>query len=534
MKKTIIILGLLTFSILISFGQSKSKKVDILWGLEQKKSKRSTLSDIVGYDKTGIYAIKTQNTGLIGYNTKITLEHYNNKMNQTKSVEINLEEQNKKTYFEFIIQLNNELYLFSSFKNQKLKRNFLFVQSINKKTLQFNKDLKKIAEINYSGKSKFNAGNFDFVLSRDSSKVLIYYNLPYDKYGSEKFGFNVFDNNLNELWEKKITLPYKEELFDVEDYLIDNNGNVHLLGMIFKDKRKDKRRGEPNYKYQILSYLNDGESIKEYPIKIEGKFLTDMQIAVNDEQDMICGGFYSNVGTFSIIGSYFIKVDGKTKEITAKSFKEFGIDFITQNMSQRKENKAKAKAAKGKNVELYEYDLDNIILKNNGGAMLVGEQYYVRVITNTYRSSSGVMSTSTTYYYYFNDIIVINMSPDGNIEWAEKIAKRQLTTNDRGFYSSYTLSVVGDKMYFVFNDNPKNLFYKGEGKLYNFNKGKESLTVLVELDSDGKQTREALFSSGEADILTRPKVCEQISENEMILFGQRRKTHRFAKITFKE
>ena len=126
------------------------------------------------------------------------------------------------------------------------------------------------------------------------------------------------------------------------------------------------------------------------------------------------------------------------------------------------------------------------------------------------------------------------MSPDGKIEWSKKIAKKQVTRNDGGFFSSYALSIVKDKLYFVFNDNPKNLFYKGEGKLYNFNKSKESLVVLVTLDNEGNQTREALFSAKEADILTRPIVCEQISKNEMILFGQRKKTHRFARILFKK
>jgi len=95
------------------------------------------------------------------------------------------------------------------------------------------------------------------------------------------------------------------------------------------------------------------------------------------------------------------------------------------------------------------------------------------------------------------------------------------------------MAVVDDKLYFVFNDNPKNLFYKGSGKIYNFNKSKESLVVMVELDAQGKQSREALFSVKESDILTRPMVCEQISKDELVLFGQRKKTHRFAKLTFK-
>ena len=108
-----------------------------------------------------------------------------------------------------------------------------------------------------------------------------------------------------------------------------------------------------------------------------------------------------------------------------------------------------------------------------------------------------------------------------------------MTTNDGGFWSSYVLSVVGDKLFFVFNDNPKNLFLKPGDRVESFRRGKGSIAVLVELDNEGNQTREALYRASEAGILARPMVCTQISKNEMILFGQKKKIHRFSKITFK-
>lgn len=528
MKNTILLINLFTLFTFQSFGQMQSEKVDILWGDALRESNRSTLSDIVAYDHTGIFAIKIKH-----FSSSVTIQHYNNEMKQSKSVDLELKDNKKERDYEFITHINNVLYVFSSFKNQKLKKNFLFVQSLNKKTLLPDKDLKKIAEIDYSENSKYNSGSYNYEISRDSSKVLIYYNLPYNKGESEAFGFHIFDKNINQLWEKKITLPYKEELFTVEDYKVDNAGNVHLLGLIFKEKRQAKRNGNPNYKYQVLSYANNGSELKEYPIRIEGKFLTDMQIAINDDEDIICGGFYSSEGTFSIEGSYFLKINSRSKEIVSKEFKEFGIDFITQNMTQKEERKTIKKAAKGKSTELYQYNLDNIIIKDDGGAMLIGEQYYVRTTTMKSTDANGMTSTRTMTYYTYKDIIIINMSPDGKIEWTEKIAKKQISVNDGGFFSSYALSVVKDKLYFVFNDTPRNLLYKGEGQVYNFNLGRESIVVLVTLDSQGKQVKEALFASRDANILTRPLVCEQISDNEMVLFGQRKKVQRFAKVSFK-
>jgi hypothetical protein len=523
MKRAILFVLILAGISSISLAQTKSDAVTVQWGDEEKASKRSTLSDIIGYDDTGVYVLKIE-YGRMGLNSTETIEFYDGDMNFQRELELG--------DVEFVVYLNNQIFVFSSEKNKKAKKNILYSQSINKKTLQLNNDKKEIAEIDFSEYSRFNAGSFGYQTSRDSSKLFVSYNLPYERRGSERFGFHVFDNNLDQIWQKRITLPYTDELFSIEDYEVDNDGNVHVIGVAYKDKRKAKRKGAPNYSYHILTYENNGIDMSDNIVEVEGKFLTDMKIAVTKDLDILCGGFYSALGTFSIEGSYFLKIDGDSYEIVSESFEDFGIDFITQNMSNRQERKAKRKDAKGKDVEMYEYDLDDIILKEDGGAILIGEQYFVNAVTSTSTDSNGNTRTSTTYYYHYNDIIIINIAPDGSIVWTEKIGKVQITTNDHGFFSSYALSVVKDKLYFVFNDNSKNLFYTGEGKLYNIKRGKESLVVLVTLDSEGNQKREALFSMREADILTRPKVCEQISATEMVVFGQYKKSHRLGKITF--
>lgn len=525
MKKLLLLLVCIP-SLMLS-AQVKTKKADILWGKEYDAKRLSTLKDIVGYDESGFYAVRK--TGFRGTN----IEHYGQDMNLITSEEVELDQQNQDLNLEMMIHLNGKLLMFTSFANKKTAKNYLFYQEINKKTLKVSSELKKIVEIDISEGSVRNSGEFGFSLSRDSSKLLIFNTLPFNKSEDKSFGYSVFDANMNLIWQKNVTLPYEDKLFDDIDFQTDNEGNVYLLGRVYREKRKSSRRGEVNYRFEIHSYHNKGEEFRLYPVELKGLFLTDMQIAINDKNEIICAGFYSEVGTFSIVGSYFLKLNGETKELIHQSTSEFGLDFITQNLTDREEAKAKRKASKGKDVELFEYDLDEIVLRDDGGAVLVGEQFFIRIVTNTTFSANGGTSTSSTTYYYYNDIIVVNVNPAGEIEWTEKIGKRQRTAEDGGFYSSYALSVVKDKMYFVFNDDPMNLHYKGEGKMKNFVGAKSALVVLVTLDSEGKQQREALFSNREADIICRPKVCEQISDNEMIIFGQRKKTQRFAKLSFK-
>lgn len=507
---------------------AQSSKVKVLEGAEFKESKKERFEGIISTDKTGYYAIRTKKS-------KTFLEHYDQKLNKTLFTELNLKEGKKDKVYEFVVDTEEKIYLFSSFRNQKLKKKFLFSQSVNKKTLQVNSDLKKVAEIDYSSRNRYKSGTFSHELSDDKSKVLIYYTVPVGKNEPSKKGLHVLNDQMKQLWAKNVKMP-ADAGFGLKDFKIDNDGNVHLLGIVYENgTSKEKRKGKPNYHYEIISYYSQGKKVKKYPVKVQGKFLRDMQIAIGTNNNIICAGFYSSKGTFSISGTFFLKINRNSKKIVTQNFKEFGIDFITQNMTVRQEKKTKKKKAKGKNVELYEYDLDDLIIKPDGGVYLVGEQFFVKVVQHTSTDSNGNTRTTTSYHYYYNDIIVVNFSPSGKIEWTEKILKKQHTVNDGGFYSSYVTCVQGDKMFFVFNDNVKNLQENDKNKYAYFTKSKKTSTlVMVEVSNKGQQKKEVIFAARSYPILARPLLSSQVSEDEVILLGQRKKVNKLTKLKFKK
>ena len=515
--------------LMVISASSQNSTSKLKWGKEFDAPRNSTVEDIIGFDNTGFYVLKGKiRVSLFGSNT-LSLERFDNNMNPSKSIELELKEKGKDSYLEYVVHLNNRLLLFSSFPDQRTKINSLFVQEVDKQSLMLNPNKKKLGEINFEGNSKRNSGGYSFRLSQDSSKILVYYNLPYESQQAEKFSFLVMDNRMNVLWQKEIALPYKDQLFSVETFKVDNYGNVYLLGLLYKDVVKIRRKGEANYQYKILSYVDNGAIANEYSASLTDKFLTDMQIGVRNNKDIVCAGFYSESGKTSIRGTFFLSIDANTKEIKTKSFKEFDIDFITQNMTEGQANKAKRKEEKGKEPELYQYDLDKLIVRSDGGAMLIGEQYYVKTVTS-YTRTGNVSMPVTTYYYYYNDIIMVNINPDGNIAWATKIPKRQMSVNDGGFYSSYALAINKDKIYFIYNDSPDNLDYNGVGNIKTANVRRQYVTV-ASVNAKGEVKRTPLGAVN-SEVIVRPKVCEQISYSEMILFGQRGKTQQFGKIVF--
>ena len=467
-------------------------------------------------------------------------------MKLKKSRELDLKYKGKQRDFEDVIYLGGQLYLMTSFNNSAKKRNYLFKQKISTRSLVASKKMDMIAET--AARKKEVEGSFSFQMSKDSTKLLVYNDLPYEKKLPERFGFHVFDQNFEPVWEKNIRLPYPDNQFTVEEYRVDEQGNVYLLGVLYEDEAKLRRRGSPTYKYVILAYSENGETAEEYRIDLPDKFITDLTFRVANDGMLTCSGFYSEKGTYSIKGTYFFRLDPETKEFHNRNYKAFDFDFLTEFMSDK--NKAKARNAERNNdrrrtAELYDYSLDKLILRSDGGAVLVAEQFYVeRETYNDYASSYypyygyynpfyySRNNYQTNYYYNYNDIIVVNIRPTGEMEWAARIPKRQETRNDGGYYLSYAMAIVRDKLFFLFNDNTRNYSTKRkENRFYNYN-GRESVIVLAEIDKSGEVQAFPMASNREAGVITRPKMCKQIGRREMAVFGEQGRGYRFGSLKF--
>ena len=518
---TVFLLGTAALS-----GQRDNVPAKAKWGEELTEPAGTRITKTVAINKEGFYMLRQKNEGALA-NEQAFIEYYDREMQLRKSQQLELKYKGKRRDFEDVVMIGGELYLFTSFNNQAKKKNFLFYQKLSSR-LQPSRNLVMISEVEAPNKAK--EGSFNLVISSDSSKVLLYSQLPYQKRDPERFALNVFDNQMNKLWSRDIILPYTDQQFAIEDYRIDKEGNVYIMGVLYVDGVRERRRGRPNYQYIILAYTQQGEDVQEYHIALEDKFITDLAFRIGDDGNVVCAGFFSERGTYSVKGTCFFRLNASTKEIFNLSFKEFGFEFRTEFMRPgelRRASRAEAGDDTGREPELFRFSLDELVLRSDGGAVLVAEQYYV--YERTYRYWDGTLRFE--YFYNYNDIIVVNIQPDGGIEWATRIPKRQETVNDGGYYSSYAMSIVRDRLYFIFNDNSRNFSNEGNSRLYNFN-GRNSIVALAELRKDGQLSMYPLFNNRDADIITRPKICKQIGSRRMMVYGEQGRQYRFAELEF--
>ncbi|MCB0586514.1 MAG: hypothetical protein KDD06_14485, partial [Phaeodactylibacter sp.] len=432
----IVLLGLLLWAAVLC-AQRDDVPARASWGEELTEPTGTRITKVISANKNGAYMLRRKNEGALS-NEQAYIEYYDSEMHLRKSQKLDLKYKGKRRDFEDVAMIGGELYLFTSFNNQAQKKNYLFYQKVNQR-LQPSRDLVMLSEVEAFNKAR--EGAFKLVISSDSSKVLLYSQLPYQKKDPERFALNVFDNQMNKLWSRDIILPYSDQQFAVEDYRIGPDGSVYLMGVLYLDGVRERRRGRPNYQYIILAYTQQGEDVQEYHVALQDKFITDLAFRIADDGNLVCAGFFSEKGAYSVKGTCFFRLNASTKEIFNLSFKEFGFEFRTEFMRPgevRRATRAEANDDTGREPELYRFSLDELVLRSDGGAVLVAEQYYV--FERTYRYWDGTLRFD--YYYNYNDIIVVNIQPDGNIEWATRIPKRQETINDGGYYSSYAMSIV--------------------------------------------------------------------------------------------
>jgi hypothetical protein len=517
----------------------------LTWGNEYPEPANTMATKIIGITADGFYVLRQKIRDNPSAKPRAWVEHFSKDMKLQRSEELELKYKGKQRDFENVIYLGGQLYLLTSFNNSAKKKNYLFKQPISTKTLTPSRDLDMICETD--ARNKEAEGTFGFNISKDSTKLLVYNELPYEKRQPERFGFRVFDRNFELIWEKDVVLPYPDNQFTVEEYRVDEKGNVYLLGVLYKDEAKWRRRGSPTYNYVILSYTDTGNQVQEFRIDPEDKFVTDLTFRVGNDGTLVCSGFYSEKGTYSVKGAYYFRLDPLTKQFSNRNYQPFDFEFLTEFMSEK--NKQKAKEAEENNdrrrtPELYDYSLDELILRSDGGAVLVAEQFYVQRRTyNDYPFgyypygyySPYYYSRSyyqTDFYYNYNDIIIVNIRPTGEIEWAARIPKQQVTMNDGGYYSSYAMSIVRDKLFFLFNDNARNYDpNRKENRFYEYN-GRESIIVLAEVNIKGEVSTHLVGSNRDAGVITRPKMCKQIGKREMAVFGEQGRSYKFANLTF--
>ncbi|CAN5869987.1 hypothetical protein BH11BAC7_BH11BAC7_34280 [soil metagenome] len=514
---------------------------------EETNTSKSKVTDIIGHDETGSYILRENEGG------KLFIEHVNNKMVIDISQKISREHKKTGAYFSYAKLFSGNLYFFytSSQSAPKGSKSFLRFEKVDKKTLLQGERLITVDSIYcpmfmnpLQAVEYTSTPLFKYSASSKDSYVAFFCIEPFGKENGEfpdAYGFKirVIDSKMAKVWEKHVRIPYSGGIFSVTDVVVDDLGNVYMVSKEWQPRKEAKAlrtEGKPDFRYHLYKYSANGEDEFEMPVEFGDKFISAIDLKTNQNGDMIASGFYSNSAiskseeTFGIKGAFYICIHGKTNEIKTQTFTAFEKDFITEGLGARQKQKAE-KVEDG--PELDDYYMDELLFNPDGSATLIAEQYTDFTNIGYYSNGYGGTYASGHTYYHFKNILVITFNPDGSIKWKRKIQKDQTSADDGGRYSSYVFATIGDKLYFIYNDNPDNLNLMPREAIHKHVVTKKAAVILAEIDNNGEVSKELLMNAERFELMVCPKLSEQSGEKEVLLLSENPRSHAFIKATFR-
>ena len=505
---------------------SEALSYKIEWGeLERSPGSLSTIFPVSAKD---FFAIRYTGRGIFG--ARIATYHSSFKISATGKIKPVID-RNVGNY-EGCITLNGKFYMFVS--DRVNDRQILYMQ-------EYSNDIVQVGEAVNVGEfaipQKRGYKSFSVIHSRDHQFFTVYWEIVERKSRHTSYGYNVFDSEQHLISSGEYELPYEDGLADITTIYLSNTGDFFLGVEEFEvpeGKKLRKRTFKTLHIYQITP-----SGLDEFELQMEGKNARTVILTSDNQNKMVVTGLYTNDGESGISGIFSLVANFDSKTIESENYEEFTKDFITQDWSEKEKKKSEKREAKGKGEPaLFNYVMRNTELTQDGSTVGSIEQYYVVVVT---RTDPRTGTTTTTTYYYYNDIIAFKIGKNGGFDWVKKIAKKQMSTNDYGLFSSYARFIDDGRLCFIYNDNIDN--YDEQGRFLDESKTqyarftkKKNQVVLTSVDLEsGDVNRAFFFNRKEVGTLAVPKLFEiNYKENTMLLYTLLRKKERFGLLTMQE
>lgn len=338
----------------------------------------------------------------------------------------------------------------------------------------------------------------------------------------------LFDANMKLVVDKKrLWLPMEERNDYFTDFVLDNDGDL-VFGKLV-------RTNSNNYisKISLVALPATADSFVAKDLSTEDKMLDEVKIkADNTNKRYLFTGFYYKQKRGNIEGLYAATWDKATRELYNETF----LVFPEELRAQAKSSDANQRMA------FNDYFIDNIIIKRDGGFLLISESqyttsragafnrwdymrwnnpwispvdYYYYSPYNSWYSPYNRFSTSTPTRYHAENIMILSFDKDGKVSWTNVIPKSQYDDENDNLISHQIMN-TGGQLHFLFNQYER----------------KNLLLADQSVGPDGKITRYPTLKNLDKGYEFMPRHGKQVSAWEMIVPCMYRNYLCFAKVEF--
>ena len=380
-----------------------------------------------------------------------------------------------------------------------------------------------IALYEFTGANRRNPGRYRFLLSADSTRLVVHFTKPYDKRTPQKDVFTAFNLSLEPLWAKSLEMPYTSQEVDIVQEMTDSKDRVYTLARITHPEKRWSK-GEPNFRYVLFVYSHQRNELREFNLALKGRSISDAHMAHNGPDRVLVAGLFSDLARKEneSSGMFYMELDAASQAIVHQGIQPFDSQLLQQYLSPRQLERGQ---------ELENFEIHKLLSSHDGGAYVVSEQYqHKRDCVTDLRT--GVQNC--TDQYYFNDLLISRIDTGGELNWMKSVRKLQYSANDFGLYSSLIAHADTGKLFMVYNDHPKNTSSTARDDVRSMTAPASSNMVQIGFGTENTSARKPLDYAEDNQAIFLPTKSLLVSQREMIVVARLGGNLRFGRLYFTE
>ena len=337
----------------------------------------------------------------------------------TQSWPINgLFENRQEFYPEDIRIWNGQLCVFGSSFDKQNKSNtlhYLTIDSIGKigKKIQLQTTETNHFEIN---KKRFH------IIGESKQDILAVVSIKEtSESNTQRLNLNVFDRNFQEIKKLSVQIPFQGENAVMEDVLLDEYGNIHLL------LRGSKLNDSLDVVYSVFAFPVMNDEVIEYQLNIPGKVVSSLKMSLGKGEKLLISGLlrdeFQKKNQISSI--FFLRINREKGTIENKGIHRIDNDFRSNFIGEEKQVGIE---------EFTGYQTQRIIPTEKEGIILITEKINNEEVCETdYRTGLEMCHTQ----FKAGQILIVSFNERAEIDWYQIINKKQESEDDEGFYLSF-------------------------------------------------------------------------------------------------